>query len=136
MSSMTHLSADPAILLLTVGLLLIYYELNRPGSVLPGAIGLLGMLLAIISLTHLQRNDPALTLILTGILLLTLDLIRPTGIAVAIAATLSLTFGLYQLTGTGPVHTVTSVGCGLTLGGVTSLLTRIARRARANKAVD
>lgn len=136
MNGITHLQADPAILLLTIGLLLIYYELNRPGSVLPGAAGLLGTLLAIDSLTHLPLNRPAVVLLFTGILLLSLGLIRPTGIAVALAATLSLTFGLYRLTGTGLTHTVTSIGCGLVLGGVTSLLTRIARRARANKAVD
>jgi len=30
----------------------------------------------------------------------------------------------------------TAVGCGLVLGGCTSILTRIARRARTNKGLD
>ena len=57
---------------------------------------------------------------------------------VPVAATLGLVLGFTQLVrspGTA-VGVGMAVGCGLVLGGSTSILTRIARRARANKGLD
>jgi len=132
------LSPIAAVLLLTAGLLLIYLELNRPGFILPGALGLLSCLLAVDALAHRTLDPIALLLLLSAIALLSLDLLRPTRIPVAVAATLALVLGLRGLLSNQatPLALSIAAGCGLVIGITTSLLTRIARRARANKGLD
>jgi membrane-bound serine protease (ClpP class) len=133
------LGPDAAVLLLTLGLLLLYMELNRPGWIVPGALGLLLALFAGASLLRLQLSLAAAALLATAVALLLLDLLRPTPVLVAAAATLALVLGFARLV-LGPpprqVHAATAIACGLLLGGTTAVLTRIARRARANKALD
>jgi membrane-bound serine protease (ClpP class) len=132
---MLSLPPDAALLLLTLGIALIYIELNRPGSILPGALGLLATLLSIAAIANHHPALPAVILCLTAIALLALDLARPTHFLVALGATLALVLGFSRLLH-GSIHLWVSVPCGILLGVGTSLLTRIARRARANKAVD
>jgi membrane-bound serine protease (ClpP class) len=136
---MLTLSPDAALLVFTLGIALVYVELNRPGWILPGALGLLAVLLSFAALFRFQLAWQAAVLCLTAIALLTADLVRPTGTWVASAAILALVLGLCHLV-IGPrdahIHISTAVLCGVLLGAATSLLTRIARRARANKAVD
>lgn len=138
LTGFAHLSPDVALVVLTVGLLLIYVELNRPGWIVPGAVGLIGTLFAVASLARMELNPGAVAVVCTAIALLLLDLLRRTQWIVAFAATLALVLGFgYLVRGAGgPVHMMTAVGCGLVLGGCTSILTRIARRARANKGLD
>lgn len=137
--AMAHLSPDAAILVLTLGLLLIYVELNRPGWIITGAFGLLASLFAIASLLRLDLNHGAMVLVCSAVLLLVLDLLRRTPPLVGAAATLALVLGFNHLV-LGPgglrVHLLTAVAGGVILGGGTSILTRIARRARTNKALD
>jgi membrane-bound ClpP family serine protease len=120
-------------------MLLIYVELNRPGWIFCGALGLLATLFAVASLARWELNPAAIALVGTAVALLALDLLRHTQVMVAIAATLALVLGFDHLV-LGPggmrVHTVTAVGCGVVLGVGTSILTRIARRARTNKGLD
>jgi len=127
------LSSDATILLLTIGVLLIYIELNRPGTILPGTLGLMAVLLSLANLRRFPLDLPAVALCFSAIVLFSLDLYRATPIIVAIAATLALTLGFCRLVITPPIHTVTADACGLLLGAGTSFLTRIARRARTNK---
>jgi membrane-bound ClpP family serine protease len=139
LESMLHAGPDGAVLLLTFGLVLICVELNRPGWILPGTLGLLLVLFAVASLLRLELSLAGLALLATAAALLLLDLLRPTPTIVAVAATLALVLGFAHLVrGPAPrdVHALTAIGCGLLLGAGTSVLTRIARRARANKAVD
>jgi membrane-bound ClpP family serine protease len=134
-----HLSPDIAILSLTLGLLLIYLELNRPGTILPGAIGLLIVLLAIAALLPLPLSATAVALLAAGTGLLLLSLVRKTSILLAVTATLALIFGFLHIPGkeAAPrVHALVATGCGLILGAGTSYLTHLARRARANKGLD
>ncbi len=137
--SPAHLSPDATLLLLTLGLLLIYVELNRPGWVISGAVGLLAVLFAVASLRRMDLNPAAVALVGSAAVLLAVDLLRPTRRLVAVAAVLALVLGFQHLV-RGPVgggvHTMTAVGCGLVLGAGTSILTRIARRARTNKGLD
>lgn len=133
------LSPDAAILLATVGILLIYVELNRPGLIFPGAVGLLLALLAIAALLPQHFNPIALVLITCAIILLGVDLLRPTPRFVPLLTAALLSLGLFFLQKyptTQPVHLPVAVSCGLILGAGTSLLTRVARRARANKGLD
>lgn len=136
---LAHLQPNTAVVLLTLGIALIYLELNRPGSILPGAFGLIAVLLSIASLTARGLQPAGVLLILTGVALLGVDLLRPTNIFVALAATFALVLGLRGLLTPSccpsiafPVY----FGCGVLLGGATSCLTRIARRARVNKGLD
>jgi membrane-bound serine protease (ClpP class) len=131
---LAHLSPDVALLVLTLGLLLIYVELNRPGWIVSGALGLLLTLFAVASLVRVGMNPAAVALVGTAVALLVLDLLRRTQVMVAVAATLALVLGFAHLV-RGPGLRI-AMGCGLTLGGCTSILTRIARRARTNKGLD
>jgi membrane-bound serine protease (ClpP class) len=133
------LSPDWAIVMLTVGVLLIYVELNRPGWVIPGAVGLLATLFAVASVARLEVSLGGVALVGTGVGLLAVDLVRRTPVVVAAAGTLALVLGLRQLVvGAGGllVHTTTAVFCGVILGVGTAILTRVARRARTNKGLD
>ena len=131
-----HLGPNAAVALLTLGLLLVYYELNRPGSILPGALGLLAALFSLAALYRLGISPVGSVLVLSAISLLALDLLRPTSMLVALAATLALVLGLRLLVTREAVTVPIAAGCGLLLGAGTSILTRIARRARANKGLD
>lgn len=134
-----HLSPDAAVLCFTLGLLLIYLELNRPGLILPGAIGLLIVLLAIAVLLPLPLSPVGVVLITAAAGLLMFGLTRQTPLLLAVTATLALIFGFLHLVVKGDssqVHALTATGCGLVLGAGTSLLTHLARRARANKGLD
>jgi membrane-bound serine protease (ClpP class) len=136
---LANLSPDGGVILLTLGLLLIYIELNRPGWIITGALGLLASLFAMASLLRLELNPAAIALVCTAVALLVLDLLRRTPPMVAVAATLALVLGfdhLVQDPGELRVHALTAVPCGMVIGVGTSILTRIARRARTNKGLD
>ena len=136
--NLAHMAPDVALLVMTVGFLLIYVELNRPGWIVSGAVGLLAVLFAVASLVRLGLNLAAVVLVGTAVVLLGVELRRRTPVVVSLAATLALVLGFAQLV-RGPgvgIKLGTAVGCGLVLGGWTSILTRIARRARTNKGLD
>ncbi len=137
LAQLSHLGPNAALVVLTVGLLLIYVELNRPGWVVSGVVGLTAVLFAVASLGRMELNPAAVALVGTAVVLLGLDLRTRTQGMVAVAATLALVLGFDHLV-LGPVRigTMTAVGCGVVLGGCTSILTRIARRARTNKGLD
>jgi membrane-bound serine protease (ClpP class) len=141
LAHLAHLRPDVALLGLTLGLLLIYVELNRPGWIVTGAVGLLAVLFAVASLARAGLNPAAVALVGTAVALLGLGLglRRRTPVVVDAAATLALVLGFAHLvrgtSGVG-IRTGIAVGCGVTLGGCTSILTRIARRARTNKGLD
>ena len=139
LKGMAQMPADIAVVVLTVSLLLIYVELNRPGLIAAGAVGLLGVLFAIASLGRLELNVAATVMVGTGVVLLAVGMVRNTEWVVAVAATVALVLGLDHLV-VGPgmtrVHTLTAVVCGVVVGAGSSILTRIARRARTNKGLD
>jgi membrane-bound ClpP family serine protease len=135
-----HLSPDAAIVLLTTGLVLIYWELNRPGLIIPGACGLLATLLAIAQLIPATPTPALITLLLAATLLLLSTQIR-LSILLEIAATLAIIAALWT-TGTSHhastvlspcIHRVLATVCGTVIGLGSLFLTRIARRARQNK---
>jgi membrane-bound ClpP family serine protease len=136
LQELSHLSADIALVVLTLGVLLIYVELNRPGSVVMGAVGLTGVLFAIASLARLGVNPGAVVLVGTAVVLLGLGLRRRTPVVVDVGATLALVLGFLYLVRDAGIRPGVAAGCGIFLGGSTSILTRIARRARANKGLD
>ena len=138
LAELSHLSSNVALVVLTLGVLLIYVELNRPGWVVSGAVGLTVTLFAVASLARAGLNPAAVVLVGTAVALLGLGLRRRMPVVVDIAATLGLVLGFARLVGRprAGIHAVTAVGCGVVVGGCTSILTRIARRARTNKGLD
>jgi membrane-bound serine protease (ClpP class) len=136
---LANLTPDAAVLLLTLGLTLIAVELNRPGSILPGALGLLLSLLAAAILLHHHPRLAALALLIasSAALLLQLRLRLPLW-AVALS-TLVLIAGLLRLfpaAGRPRVHPAAAIPCCLFLAAGTTMLTRLAHRARQNKGLD
>jgi membrane-bound ClpP family serine protease len=135
---LTDLSPNAAVLLLTFGVALIAVELNRPGWILPGASGLLLTLLAAASLWLRHPDGFAVLLCLACAGLLLAQLRRPFGAGMAVVPTVLLEFGLRQLfpATAARVGAVVAIVCAVLLGGGTTVLTRIARRARKNKGLD
>jgi membrane-bound serine protease (ClpP class) len=131
---LAEVSPAAALVVFTVGLLLVYVELNRPGRVIPGALGLLLTLLACARLGKAHPLAGALLMVATAGALLALDLMDATGGAVALAATVMLVLGFHLLMWP-PMGWMVCILCGVALGGVTAALTRAARRARENKAI-
>jgi membrane-bound serine protease (ClpP class) len=129
---LAQISVSAALYSFTLGLLLIYIELNRPGRVIPGALGLLVALLACARIWMAHPRPVALLLVATATALLAVEVLRTTHAAVAVAATLALVLGFRQLV-SPPVGWIVCILCGVGLGGATAVLARVARRARANK---
>jgi membrane-bound serine protease (ClpP class) len=136
---LTALSPNAAVLILTVGLALIALELNRPGSILPGAVGLLLSLLAAASLAqHHPRSAPVVGFVASMALLL-LQAKRQLLWILPAGATILLIFSIATLLPSAVQPGISPSGavlCGLFLGTGTTVLTRIARRARQNKGLD
>ncbi len=130
---LSSLSPDAAVLLLTIGIALIAVELNRPGWIVPGALGLLTTLLAAAVILARHGSVPGLALLAAAavILLLQLRLELPLWIVLLGGAA-----GVIALAVLPGVRVSVAVCCGLALGIGTIVLTRIARRARQNKGLD
>jgi membrane-bound serine protease (ClpP class) len=82
-----------AYLLLLIGFYGIFFELYNPGAVVPGAVGVVSLLLGLYGLGIIGINWLGLLLILAGILLLALELITPTFGGLAIAGAIALAIG-------------------------------------------
>ena len=128
---------DLAVLVFVLGALLIYLEFNVPGTIVPGSVGTLLVLLALFGLNLLPIHHTAVFLLLAAIALIVLEAKFPSHGALALTGTLSLVFGLATLVD-GPipeqrVHTSTAIAAGLGFGIISFGLAWIALRARRNK---
>lgn len=128
---------DIAVLLLVLGGLLIYLEFNVPGTVVPGTIGTLFVLLSLFGLNLLPIRHTSIALLLVAIVMMVLEAKYGSHGVLAIAGIACLVFGLATLVD-GPipelrVHTATAVGAGLGFGVITFGLVWIAVRARRSK---
>ena len=82
-----------AYLLLMIGFYGIFFELYNPGSVIPGVIGAISILLALYALNAIDVNWLGVLLILLGILFFVLELITPTFGALAVSGVIALLIG-------------------------------------------
>jgi membrane-bound serine protease (ClpP class) len=134
--ALDHLSPDAALLVLTIGVLLIYVELNRPGWIMPGAIGLLLSLLSIASMLRFSLRPSAVIVTAMATAFLVLGLMRRIPLPISLATATAMVWGFVYLVrgpGTALIHVPTALFCGLILSVATPLLSAIARRARRNK---
>jgi membrane-bound serine protease (ClpP class) len=86
-----------ALLFLVGGALLIYLEFNAPGTIVPGALGTLMVLLAVFALDLLPIRYTAVLLLVAAMVLLLLEAKFGGHGALAIAGILCLTFGTLTL---------------------------------------
>ena len=127
-----------ALLLLIGGALLIYLEFNTPGTIVPGALGTLMVLLAIFALNLLPIRYTAVLLLVAALVLLVLEAKFGGHGALAIAGIVCLTLGLLTLIA-APIPQLAispwvAIAVSTGFGGITVFLVRIAMRARRNKA--
>ena len=122
-----------ALLLLVGGALLIYLEFNAPGTIVPGALGTLMVLLAIFGLNLLPIRYTAVLLLVAALALLLLEAKFGGHGALAIAGIVCLTFGTLTLVA-APVPEMAispwvafAVSAGF--GTITVFLARLAVRA-------
>ncbi len=130
---------DPALLIATAGLCLIALELNRPGLILPGALGLLLVLLAAATLLQYGLRPSALGLLgaSAGVFATNLRFRIPGWLlAISILALIAGLRFLLAARAATQVHTAAALGCGTGLGLLAALLSRIAHRAHRAKAVN
>ena len=131
--------ADPdiAVLLMIVGLLLIYLEFNIPRTVIPGALGVLCVALALFAFNLLPIHHTAILLLLAAPCAHSARSEIPSHGFLAIFGTVCLIFGLLTLVDGPPelrVHTSTAIAAGLTLVASRSLSpTSVCVRAATNR---
>lgn len=130
---------DPnlAVILLIIGGLLIYLEFNAPGTIVPGALGTLLVVISLFALDLLPLEYTAVGFLIAAVVLFVLDIKFATHGILGLVAIGCLIFGLLTLVN-GPipemrVHLGTAIGAGVGFGLITIFLTTIAVRARRNK---
>jgi membrane-bound serine protease (ClpP class) len=128
---------DLAVLLLVLGGLLIYLEFNVPGTIVPGALGTLLVLLALFGLNLLPVRHTAIALILAAFVLIVLEAKFASHGILGLVGIGCLVFGLVTLVDAPipelRVHPSVAVACGLAFGLITFGLAWIALRARRAK---
>ncbi|MBC8423297.1 nodulation protein NfeD, partial [bacterium] len=92
---------------LMLGIYGIFFELSRPGAVLPGVVGALGLLLAVLAFQGLPVNYVGVLLVLLGVVLLLLEIKITSYGALAVGGAVSLLLGsLLLFENSGPVGSV------------------------------
>ena len=126
-----------ALLMLVGGALLIYLEFNTPGTIVPGALGTLMVLLAIFGLDLLPIRYTAVLLLVAALALLLLEAKFGGHGVLAIAGIVCLTFGTLTLVA-APVpemgiSPMVAFSVSAAFGIITFFLIRLAVRARRMK---
>lgn len=127
-----------ALLLLVGGALLIYLEFNTPGTIVPGALGTLMVLLGIFGLNLLPIRYTAVLLLVGAIVLMALEAKFGGHGALAIAGIVCLMFGTLTLVAAPipqmAINPWVAIAVSAAFGGITVFLVRLAVRARRRKA--
>jgi membrane-bound serine protease (ClpP class) len=126
-----------ALLLLVCGALLIYLEFNVPGTIVPGALGTLMVLLSVFALNLLPIHYTAVLLLVAALVFLLLEAKFGGHGALAIAGIVCLTFGTLTLVAAPVPEMAVSPWVALAVsaafGCITVFLVRLAARARRMK---
>ena len=126
-----------ALLMLVGGALLIYLEFNTPGTIVPGALGTLMVLLAIFGLNLLPIRYTAVLLLVAALGLLVLEAKVGGHGALAIAGIVCLTFGMLTLVAAPvpemAVSPLLALSVSAAFGVITVFLLRLVIRARRSK---
>ena len=135
----TLMDPNIAFLLLAIGALSLYVEFNHPGTVIPGTIGVVFILLAAFALNFLPTRFAALGLILGAFALFAAEAKFVTHGVLTIGGIVLLTLGGLLLVDSPipemRVHLLTALAVSVPLGLITAFLMTIALKARRNKVV-
>jgi membrane-bound serine protease (ClpP class) len=128
---------DLAVLLIVLGGLLVYLEFNVPGTIVPGSLGTLFILLGFFGLNLLPIRHTAVLLLVAALVLIVLEAKFASHGVLALVGICSLVLGLATLVN-GPipelrVHLGVAVGAGAGFGVISFGLAWVALRARRNK---
>ena len=127
-----------ALLFLIGGALLIYLEFNSPGTIVPGTLGTLMVLLAVFALNLLPIRYTAVLLLLAAMVLLVLEAKVGGHGALAVAGIACLAFGMLTLVAAPVpemnVSPLMAICISVAFGAITVFLVRLAVRARMRKA--
>jgi membrane-bound serine protease (ClpP class) len=127
-----------ALLFLVGGALLIYLEFNTPGTIVPGALGTLMLLLGVFALDLLPIRFTAVMLLLAAFGLMLLEAKFGGHGVLAIAGIVCLTFGTLTLIASPipelRINPWVAVGVSLGFGSITVFLVRLALKAQRLKA--
>ena len=128
-----------ALLLLVGGALLIYLEFNIPGTIVPGALGTVMVLLAIFSLDLLPIRHTAVLLLLAAAVLMVLEIKFASHGILALAGIACLAFGTLTLIDAPipelAIQPTIAISLCIAFSLITFVLLRLAIRARRNKAL-
>jgi membrane-bound serine protease (ClpP class) len=128
-----------ALLLLVGGALLIYLEFNVPGTIVPGALGTVMVLLGVFALDLLPIRHTAILLLLAAAVLLLLELKFASHGVLALAGIACLAFGTLTLID-APIPELAiqpwlAISLCVAFGIITVILLRLAVRARRGKSL-
>jgi membrane-bound serine protease (ClpP class) len=127
-----------ALLLLVGGALLIYLEFNAPGTIVPGALGTLMLLLGVFGLNLLPIRYTAVMMLVAALVLMVLEAKFGAHGVLAIAGIACLVFGSLTLVAAPVpelgVNLYVAIGLGLGFGVITVFLARLVVRALRQKA--
>ncbi len=126
-----------AFLILIIGAVAIYTELNHPGAVVPAVVGLIFVVLALFALNLLPVRYAAVALILVAFVLFGLEAKFNTHGALGLGGIAMMVLGALLLVD-GPIpemriHLLTALGVSIPFGLITIFLVSIAVRARRAK---
>ncbi len=128
-----------ALLILVAGALLIYLEFHIPGTIVPGAMGTVMVLLALFALDMLPIRHTALLLLLAAAVLLLLEVKFASHGLLALAGIACLSLGALTLIDAPipelRIEPAVAIALSLAFGGITVLLLRLALRAKRRKSL-
>lgn len=127
---------DHAVLLLLCGILFIYAEFNKPGTVLFGCFGALLTMYGLYGLSQFPVRPAAVAIALVGVALIGLGCRYQAFARLSdVAGTLCIALGLVNLVVSPPVHFAVAIVAAAIFSFVTGWLVRIALLARQNKSL-
>jgi membrane-bound serine protease (ClpP class) len=128
-----------ALLFLVGGALLIYLEFNVPGTIVPGALGTVMVLLAIFSLDLLPIRHTSVLLLLAAAVLMALEIKFASHGVLALAGIVCLAFGTLTLIDAPipelAIQPAIAIGLCVGFGIITVVLLRLALRAKRQKSL-
>jgi membrane-bound serine protease (ClpP class) len=127
-----------SLLLLVIGALLIYLEFNAPGTIVPGALGTLMLLLGVFGLNLLPIRYTSVMMLLAALVLMALEAKFGAHGVLAVAGIACLAFGSLTLVAAPVpelgVNLYVAIGLSLGFGVITVFLARLVVRAYRQKA--
>lgn len=135
----TLMDPNIAFLLFALGGLAIFAELNHPGAVLPGVVGVISILLALFALNLLPTRYASLALLLAAFALFALEAKFATHGVLGIGGIICMIFGaLFLVDGPIPemrVRFITAAVVSIPIGVIAIFLMTLVLRARRNRVV-